>query len=122
MTDADIGQLVKLAEGYYEGMLHGKAELLERVFEPGARFQGVRDGEQIRRGLGEFIAMVGGSRADGEPAVEFSFSVELLDMTGPVGVIKVKDRFRGRTYVDYLTVVKIGAVWRIVNKAFTAVD
>jgi putative lumazine-binding protein len=43
-------------------------------------------------------------------------------MTGPVAVIKVKDRFRGRTYVDYLTVVKIGAVWRIVNKAFTTVD
>ncbi|MGA2842678.1 MAG: nuclear transport factor 2 family protein [Steroidobacteraceae bacterium] len=122
MTDADIGQIVELAEGYYVGMLHGKVEMLERAFEAGARFQGVRDGEQIRRGLGEFIAMVGGTNADEEPAVEFSLSVELLDITGPVAVIKVKDRFRGRTYVDYLTVVKISAVWRIVNKAFTTID
>jgi hypothetical protein len=37
-------------------------------------------------------------------------------------VVKVKDRFRGRTYVDYLTLVKSGAVWRIVNKAFATAD
>lgn len=122
MNEADIKQIVELAKGYYEGMLHGTVEMLERAFEVGAQFQGVRDGQQIRRGLEEFISMVGGTDADGQPAVDYSLSVELLDITGPVAVIKVKDRFRGRTYVDYLTAVKTGAVWRIVNKAFTTVD
>jgi len=122
MTDADIGLLVELAKRYYEGMLHGKIEMLETAFEVGARFQGVRDGQQVRRGLVEFVAMVGGPNAGGEPGADYSLLIELLDITGPVAVIKVKDRFRGRTYVDYLTVVKTGAVWRIVNKAFTTVD
>jgi len=122
MIDGDIGQLVELAKGYYEGMLYGKAEMLERAFEAGARFQGVRDGEQVRRGLEEFITMVGGTSPGGESAADYSLSIELLDITGPIAVIKVKDRFRGKTYVDYLTAVKAGAVWRIVNKAFTTVD
>lgn len=121
MTKTDIEKIVALANEYYEGMLHGKSDVLERAFEAGAYFQGVRDGEQVRRGLDEFIAMVSGTNA-GPPADDYFLSIELLDITGPVAVIKVKDRFRGRTYVDYLTLVKSGADWRIVNKAFTTVD
>ncbi len=120
MTATDIEQIVQLTKEYYEGMIHGKVHLLERVFEAGARFQGVRDGEQVRRGLDEFVAMVSG--INGGPPDDYGLSIELLDITGPVGVVKVKDRFRGRTYVDYLTLVKSGAVWRIVNKTFATVD
>ncbi len=120
MIDTDIGQMVELVKEYYEGMLHGKVHILERAFEAGARFQGVRDGAQVRRGLDEFVAMV--SDINAGPPGDYGWSIELLDITGPVAVIKVKDRFRGRTYVDYLTVVKTDAVWRIVNKAFTTVD
>jgi len=56
------------------------------------------------------------------PASEYSVSVELIDVMGTVGVVKVKDRFRGRMYVDYLTLVRTAAGWRIVNKAFTTID
>ncbi len=121
MSDVDIEQIVELAKEYYEGMLHGQVHLLERVFETDARFQGVRGGEQVRRGLDEFVAMVSGPNA-GKLADDYSLSIELIDITGPVAVIKVRDRFRGRTYVDYLTLVKTGTLWRVVNKAFTIVD
>jgi hypothetical protein len=101
-------------------MVYGRAASIERVFEPGAQFQGVRDGEQVRRGLPEFVAMVTSSDAPA-PAPDYSMAVNLIDITGPIALVKVTDRFRGRTYVDYLTVVKTAAGWRIVNKAFTTV-
>jgi len=121
VTDADIGLLVELAKRYYEGMLHGKIEMLEQP----SRWRAISGRSRWTTGPAravEFVAMVGGPNAGGEPGADYSLLIELLDITGPVAVIKVKDRFRGRTYVDYLTVVKTGAVWRIVNKAFTTVD
>ncbi|HUI61117.1 MAG TPA: nuclear transport factor 2 family protein, partial [Steroidobacteraceae bacterium] len=114
MSTPDIEAIALLAREYYDGMLYGNAGSLARTFDAGARFQGVRDGEQVRRGLPEFIAMVSGAGADaprpGE--AEYSMSVALIDITGPVAIVKVRDRFRGRTYVDYLTVMKVGDEWR----------
>jgi hypothetical protein len=42
-------------------------------------------------------------------------------VTGPIALVKVTDRFRGRTYVDYLMLVK-NREWQIVNKTFTTID
>lgn len=114
-------QILKLAQDYYEGMIRGRADILERVFEPDARFQGVRDGEQVRRGLPEFIAMAAGADAASGTTQDWALTVDLIDVTGPIALVKVTDRFRGRTYVDYLMLVKNGE-WQIVNKTFTIID
>ena len=63
ISHTDFYQILKLAQEYYDGMVRGRADILERVFEPGARFQGVRDCEQVRRGLPEFIAMAASADA-----------------------------------------------------------
>lgn len=112
---------MKLCQDYYEGMVCGRTDVLERVFERGARFQGVRDGEQVRRGLPEFIAMAACADAASGATQDLSLTVDLVDVTGPIALVKVTDRFRGRTYVDYLMMVK-DREWQIVNKAFTTID
>jgi hypothetical protein len=114
--------LIALADAYYEGMVHGRPDTLRNVFEEGARFQGVRDGVQVRRGLGEFLAMVTDGAGAKAKAIEERCEVELIDITGPLAILKVRDTFRGRTYVDYLTAVRLPVGWRLVNKAFTTVD
>jgi hypothetical protein len=108
-----------LVKDYYEGMLFGRKETLHAVFEADARFQGVRDGEQVRRNLDEFAAMVAAPQPAASP--EYALSIELVDISGSVGIVKVRDRFRERCYVDYLSLVRVDGAWRIVNKAFTAV-
>ncbi len=122
MSTTDLESILSLAREYYDGMLYGDADALGRTFDADARFQGVRDGTPVRRGLPEFIAMVSGANAGQPGEVEHSMSVVLVDVTGPIGILKVEDRFRERTYVDYLTLVKTDGHWRIVNKAFTTVD
>ena len=122
MIRLDLSEILELASKYYDGMVSGSASSLEQVFETGARFQGVRDGEQLRRGLAEFLTMVATPTSGRTDASDYSVTVELVDVTGPVALIKLKDRFRGRTYVDYLTAVKTPIGWRIVNKAFVTVD
>jgi hypothetical protein len=122
VNDADFAEIRELVKDYYEGMVYGRSEALARVFETGARFQGVRDDDQVRRGLPEFLTMIASAGDEPLPASEYSVSVELIDVMGTVGVVKVKDRFRGRMYVDYLTLVRTAAGWRIVNKAFTTID
>jgi hypothetical protein len=103
-------------------MVCGKPDALQSVFEEGARFQGVRDGSQVRRGLGEFLAMVAEGPSTGATSPDDLCVVEFIDVTGAMAVLKVRDTFRGRTYVDYLTAVRLPTGWRIVNKAFITVD
>lgn len=122
ISNSPYGELIALATTYYEGMVYGRANTLRAVFEHAARFQGVRDGEQVRRGLDEFVDMVGSTSDVTVPPEQFRFTVESIDVTGPLAVLKVRDRFRGRTYVDYLTAVHKADGWCIVNKAFTTVD
>jgi len=121
ISHSDFEQIIKLAHDYYDGMVRGRADVLKRVFEPGARFQGVRDGEQVRRGLPEFIAMAASTDAASSAAQDLALTVDLIDVTGPIALVKVTDRFRGRTYVDYLMLVK-NREWQIVNKTFTIID
>jgi len=121
MSETDFDAVLRVARAYYDAMLYGNAGSLANIFEPDARFQGLRDAEQIRRGLPEFIAMVSAPDAPRPRQEDYSVAVELIDVTGPVAIVKVRDRFRGRNYLDYLTLVKTGPDWRIVNKAFTTV-
>jgi hypothetical protein len=114
----DIGQITALVRDYYDGMVFGQADTLSRVFDPEARFQGFRDAVHVRRALPEFIAMT----TSPDAAADYDVAVRLIDITGSVAVVKVQDRFRGRLYVDYLTLIRSAESWRIINKAFTTVD
>jgi len=118
----ELSNLVALVHEYYAGMVRGDPQLLRQVFDPPARFQGVRDGTQVRRDLEEFVKMTQSPPADSSQAGDGFLRVEMADLTGDVAVVKVRDRFRGRMYVDYLTMMKTATGWRIVNKAFTTVD
>ncbi len=122
MSLEDIGHITALVRDYYDGMVYGQADTLERVFDPDARFQGFRDGQPVRRGLTEFIAMTSPASDPVGGLPEYAVTIDLLDVTGRVAVVKVRDQFRGRLYVDYLTLICTPSGWRIANKAFTSVD
>lgn len=116
MTDDARQEVEALAKRYYHAMLNGDGALVREVFDADARFQGFRGGEPVRRNLDAFVALV-----ESEDTTEriYELAVDLIDITGDIGVVRVTDRYRGRLYTDYLTVMKVAGSWRIVNKTFT---
>jgi hypothetical protein len=116
----DRRALLALAETYYEGMVQGCVNDLARTFDADARFQGMRDGQRVTRGLPEFLELV--RNPDASARLDRHCHAEVLDIAGSIAVLKVVDRFRGRTYTDYLSALKTPDGWKIVNKTFWAWD
>lgn len=106
-----------VVEAYYHAMVAGDEAALRQVFDPEARFQGWRDGSEVRRDLDAFTAMLQ-TPYDGEAHTEWR--IDLVDRTGPVAIVRVVDWFRGRYYTDYLTLAQRNGAWIIVNKCFYA--
>jgi hypothetical protein len=49
---------------------------------------------------------------------EYNMRLVSMDLTENVAMIKVKDLYLGLWFTDYLSLVKIGDQWLIVNKIF----
>lgn len=121
MTDEhDVRALLVMAQEYYDSMVQGKPERLRAVFDTEARFYGIRDQERITRDLDVFLDMV--RQPDPTTLIDRHCHAEVLDVSGSIAVLKVVDRFRGRTYTDYLSALKGKDGWRIVSKTFWAWD
>jgi hypothetical protein len=120
VDEQDTRALLVLAQDYYEGMVHGHEAQLTAVFDSAARFQGLRDHERISRDLGAFLEIV--RNPDSTSLFDRSFHADVLDVSGPIAVVKVVGRFRGRIYTDYLSTLRTAAGWKIVNKTFWAWD
>ncbi len=118
MSSHDQNAIESVVRDYYDGMVHGREDLLRRAFVNDAHFQGVRDDQIVKRNLDAFVAML----ANPEPWMveDYDYRVELVDCSGPIAVVKVIDRFRGRTYTDYLCLLHHEDGWQIVNKLFWA--
>jgi hypothetical protein len=118
MNIDDYQAITQVVQNYYDGMVHGRDDLLQGVFAADAQFQGIRDGTKVQRGLDEFINMV--RNPDPWMKKDYGMQIEMIDQSGPIGIVKVVDRFRGRSYTDYLSLLKGDEGWRIVNKTFWA--
>ncbi|MDR3511201.1 MAG: nuclear transport factor 2 family protein [Caulobacteraceae bacterium] len=121
MSQSDLAAIADLARRYYLGMVEGDEALLRGAFTPQARFQGMRDGQEVQRGLDEFVAMTKASAVPADPG-GLDYEVVAIDLSGPVAVLKLSDLYLGRRYTDYLTLIRGADGWRIANKAFHAME
>lgn len=119
MHNTDLEEIARIVGTYYDAMYHGDGKRLREVFDADATFYGIRDCQCIRRTLDDFVELVR-QPYDGPP--DYGWDIALIDVCGAVGIVKLTDTYRGRSYTDYLTLSKGRGEWKIVNKAFLAMN
>lgn len=87
------------------------------VFHPESKLFWVRDDTLSTRTSAEYIAGAPGRPADDED--QRRREITLVDVTGDAAVAKVVLDYPGATFTDYMSLLKIGGEWKIVNKTFT---
>ncbi|MEW6128062.1 MAG: nuclear transport factor 2 family protein [Acidobacteriota bacterium] len=105
-------------ENYLKGHATGQGDYIRKAFHPDARLQWFRDGKYQTRSLEDFIAGF-----KGEPAPDESQRkrrIESLDIAGNAGTAKIVLDYPSVKFVDYMSLLKIGDEWKIVNKIFYA--
>ena len=107
-----------LLENYIKGHATGQGEYMRKAFHPDARLQWYRDGKYQTRTLDEFVAGFKGEVAPDEAGRKRR--IESLDINGNAGMAKIVLDYPTVKFTDYMSLLKIGDEWKIVNKIFYA--
>lgn len=107
----------ELVEAYFDGLHTGDIDVLARVFDADAALQS--DGLRLARD--EWLEVVASRSSPSDLGHPRRCEILNLDLDARQGVAKVRVALLGKTYVDYLSLLKEGGRWRIVNKLYAQV-
>ena len=98
--------------------LSGEPEQLKLAFHPGATMFFSRNDSLIAVPIPEYIARVEESRAKGPPPKRIERIAD-VDISGTSAVARIELEYPQQKLTDYMSLVKYGGEWRIVNKIFS---
>lgn len=103
-------------EHYLQGHATGEGAHFRQAFHPEARLFWIRDGQLVQRTSEEYIAGASGRPAADEAQRERR--IVSIDISGSAAVAKVELDYPAARYIDYMSLVKVGDEWKIINKTF----
>ncbi len=104
---------------YFDSMHYSSKDKVEQAFHPSAMITGVFGGdftEMTRDAFGDFVASQQPSPK--EKGDEERLDILSIDIAGETAVARVRDDYLGYTFLDTLSLVKIGGQWSIYNKLY----
>ncbi|MDT4851146.1 putative lumazine-binding protein [compost metagenome] len=116
VTDRDA--ILHVAQDYVEGMVYADEHRLRSAFHPQCRIIGHFQGELEWLSLDDFVGALldaGPVLAEGGTPV---WDIQALDITGDTASLKVVDDYADMRFTDYLSLLKIGGRWSIINKLY----
>lgn len=113
---SDYNAVIATANQYVEGLRAGDAKGVEHAFHKDAVMYGFTNGELLGgpiKNLYDFVQKNGG-------APDITTRLDVLAITPTTAVVRVdmeKDAI-GADYNDYLTLIKIDGVWKVIAKVY----
>jgi hypothetical protein len=114
----DYDAITRTCQLYIEGGAQGDPQQLKRAFHPVARVFGDAGGQRLDVPVDQFIEIACASPVG--VGGKYRGRVQAIQQTGDVAVATiVEDGCWGQvSFVDYLSLVRIGGEWKIVTKIF----
>ena len=105
-------------DNYIQGHATGNGDFMRKAFHTDAKVMAFRDGKLTNLTAEEFA-----SRFNGKPApdeAQRKRTIESVEITGNAGVGKIVLDYPTVKFTDYMSLLKVGDEWKIVNKVFYA--
>lgn len=112
----------QLIADYFEGIFKGDVDKLEKCFHENAYLYGDIKGLDYLKSKSAYIDGVKNRQSPKVLGEECKMGIIGIDILGKAAMAKLHVPFSGYNYYDYLSLAKIAAEWKIVNKVFTHVD
>lgn len=123
MTPKDHASISRLMESYFDGLHHADSAKLRSVFHPHLAYVCATEGDELYLDLDTYMARVDKreppakrGEARNEAVLEIAFGSDRMAR------VTARMRMMGRDYLDFLTLIREGAEWRIVAKVFTYIS
>ncbi len=114
---ADISQLM---EAYFHGLHHADSNTLRGVFDVRLTYVGATAGDETHLDLEAYMAVIDAREAPA--SLGDVLDADVLEITAPndrMAHVTARIAMLGREYLDFLTLVRAEAGWRIISKVFT---
>jgi hypothetical protein len=105
-------------DNYIKGHETGNAEFMRRAFHTEGKLVFIRDGKFATRTFDEYIGGMSGKPAADES--KRKRRIESVDIAGNAASAKIILDYPTTRFTDYMSLLKIGGEWKIVNKTFYA--
>jgi hypothetical protein len=118
--DTDEAAIRATLEHYLRGHATGDGAEFEAAFHPVANLYWVAGDTLAQRTGAAYIAGAPGRPAPDE--ARRTRRIVSIDYTGTAAVAKIELDYPSVRFVDYMSLLKIGGEWKIVNKIFVRED
>ncbi|HEY0080430.1 MAG TPA: nuclear transport factor 2 family protein [Pyrinomonadaceae bacterium] len=116
--NAEEAAVRQAIEHYFRGHATGDGEHFKKAFHPESKLFWIRNGEFAQRTSADYIAGASGKPAPDE--AQRKRRIESIDITGNAAMVKVVLDYPSMRFTDYMSMLKIGSEWKIVNKTYVA--
>jgi hypothetical protein len=117
-SSADEEAVRTAVQSYLHGLKFNDVASLRAAFWPDAKLYFVkRDGQLGQLTQEQWYAGFAKSAGHEE---EGELRIAALEVTRDIAAVKVIEEYPGSRYTDYISLVRFGGRWQIVNKIFTA--
>jgi len=103
-------------ESYLHGLKFNDIDSFKRAFHPEAELFFVRKNDELGQ-LTQEQWYKGFEKSAGKEE-KGDLQIASVDVTGKAASVKVVEIYEGSTYTDYISLLKLADVWKIVNKIF----
>lgn len=118
-VDKQEKELAKVPlENYLQAQATGNGDFIRKAFHADARIIAFRDGKLLNLSVEEFAGRFNGKAAEDE--AKRKRTIESLDISGNAAIAKIVLDYPTIKFTDYMSLLKIGGEWKIVNKSFYA--
>ena len=116
-SSSDLDDVMVPLELYMQGHATGNGDYMQQAFHPDAKLFWTEDNELAQRPSPEFADLFNGGPAQDE--ANRQRRVVSVDISGDVAVAKIELDYPRVFITDYMTLIRVGDEWKIINKAFT---
>jgi hypothetical protein len=105
-------------ENYLKGRATGDGEYMKKAFHTEGQLIFIREGKFTTRSFAEYIAGFTGKPAADE--AKRKRWIKSIDVVGNAATAKIILDYPNAKLTDYMSLLKIGGEWKIVNEIFTS--
>ncbi|WP_170479988.1 nuclear transport factor 2 family protein [Ruegeria arenilitoris] len=119
MAKSDIAEIEHLIDEYFESLYHADSKRLSKVLHKHALYATASDEELLLMDMPTYFGVVDQrepASERGEPRID---QIVSIDFAGPkTAFVKYLCTLAGKSYIDFLTLVRDEGRWQIMSKIF----
>lgn len=121
-VDKTHQQILQQLQVYLDALYDGDADALRTTFHPAAQLFAEVRGEIIQKSLDVYLQGVASRKSPASLNEAYGMSVLSVEVIGKIASAKVRVRMGDFRYQNFLSLLKVGCEWVIVNKLYTHID